>query len=102
MARVWTAVFMLHSGHVETISCARYIVGHQSCNSTWSHKDAWKMYILPPPKGLEICHKLQVFFFFFFLRLLNIERAAFVLMGTLVFEVVIILRWAQSEVPPCL
>ncbi len=28
--RVWTAVFTLHSGHVENVSRSRYTVNHQS------------------------------------------------------------------------
>ena len=41
--RVWTAVFTLHSGHVEDVSHARYIVSHQSRN-------LGRMYILPLTK----------------------------------------------------
>ena len=39
--RLWTAVFTLHSGHVENGSRARYVVNHQSRNFYSPHNDAW-------------------------------------------------------------
>ncbi len=43
---VWTAVFTLHSRHIENVSRARYIVGHQSHIFYRAHNGARKMYVL--------------------------------------------------------
>ena len=39
--------FTLHSGHVENVSCARYIVRHQSHIFYRTHNRAQEMYVLP-------------------------------------------------------
>ena len=44
--RVWTAVFTLHSGHVENDSRARHIVNHAISTGPYKlYNDAWKMYV---------------------------------------------------------
>ncbi len=41
--RVWTAVFTVHSGHVENISRARSVTNHAI--STGPHNDEQQMYV---------------------------------------------------------
>ncbi len=42
---VWTAIFTLHSGHVENVSRARYIVSHQLRIFYRAHNGARKIYV---------------------------------------------------------
>ena len=43
--RVWAAVFTLHSGHVDSVSCARYIVSHQSRIFYRTYNGVRKIYV---------------------------------------------------------